>query len=416
MLTIKNNWQTQLTILWWGQALLMAVLVMSLPYWPLYLDTLEHFTREQLRFWSAAIYIAPFLSAIFSSPLWGNLGDRYGHKKMVIRACLGLFITQTLILCTSNIYLILIFRLLQGVLANFIVTAQTWALNLCPETARGVTIGKLQSATAVGNLFGPLLGGFIATYAGYIKIFSISSVICALVTIVFMLTLVETKTLPPKHEQVIEKFSFKNIFYLQQFILTLLGTIIILQLARSIITPIFALFVTEKLGGNDIMVGLLYAATGIMIFISAPRWGKYFDSIIHQFGKIKNKIILLLILCAFLQLLQAYVANVYAVLVLRLLWGICLGGLLPQLLRLLADTNNKQQGVFLGLGDSATKLGNLLGIILGALIENHLGYTATFLMTASCYFIAAFLIIYKLKPHENLAQGTFSNEAKATFV
>src|SRR5262245_61448826 len=127
------NWKAQLNILWLGQTILMAMLAMSLPYWPLYISQLGHYTPSEIRFWSAAIYIAPFVTSTFSSPIWGKLSDKYGYKTMVIRACLGLFITQTLILCFSNVFLILIFRLLQGVLAGFIVSAQAWAMAISPE-------------------------------------------------------------------------------------------------------------------------------------------------------------------------------------------------------------------------------------------------------------------------------------------
>ena len=163
----KTSWQTQINILWLGQALLMAMLAMSLPYWPLYIATLGNFSALEIRYWSAAIYLAPFISSTFSSPFWGRMGDKHGYKPMVIRACLGILITQTLILFVSNVELIFIIRLLQGALAGFISAAQAWALGISPESHRGATIGKLQAATAIGNLFGPLTGGVIATFAGY---------------------------------------------------------------------------------------------------------------------------------------------------------------------------------------------------------------------------------------------------------
>lgn len=69
---IKTSWKTQLHILWFGQAILIAMLAMSLPYWPLYIAKLGDFTPKEIRFWSAAIYIAPFVSSIISSPFWVN--------------------------------------------------------------------------------------------------------------------------------------------------------------------------------------------------------------------------------------------------------------------------------------------------------------------------------------------------------
>jgi MFS transporter, DHA1 family, staphyloferrin B biosynthesis exporter len=409
---IKTGWKAQINILWLGQAILMAMMAMSLPYWPLYISQLGDFTPLEIRYWSAAIYVAPFISSTFSSPFWGRLGDKHGYKPMVIRACLGLLLTQTLILFVSNVFLIFIIRLLQGVLAGFISAAQAWALGICPDNQRGVTIGKLQAATAIGNLLGPLTGGVIATYLGYHAIFTSSSLICLLVTVMFYFFLQNTA---PSTEDASEP-SLKDLTLfsrLQKPILSLLSVIIIMQLARAVITPIFALFVTERLGGNDMTIGVLYAATGLMIFISAPLWGKFFDHYIAKGHQAPVIIAGLLFISAVLQVMHAYSESATAIFILRLLWGICLGALLPVLTRLLVDNAKKnERGLILGFGNSATKMGNLFGILLGALIEAYLGYTNSFLMNALLYIAAGVIILVRIKPLQTLTQRRYSVEGQ----
>lgn len=396
-----KNWKSQLNILWLGQAILMAMLAMSLPYWPLYIATLDQFTPEQIRFWSAAIYIAPFVSSTFTSPIWGKLGDKYGYKPMVIRACLGLFITQTFILFSVNVYFIFLTRLLQGVLAGFIVAAQAWAIAITPDQERGATMGKLQSATAVGNLLGPLLGGVIATIGGYRSIFSSSVVICALITLAFIFLLENVSQLPPQKSHAQCEVKSTSVF--QQYILSILFIIATIQIARAMVTPIFALFVTEHLGGNDITVGVLYAATGLMIFITAPSWGRWFDHIMRACYSAQPIIATLLIISAGLQVLHAYAETALAIFVLRILWGICLGALLPILLKLLVDRADKHEhGLYLGFGNSATKFGNLIGILIGALIEANFGYANSFLTTAFLYVLASIIILLNAQTNKSL--------------
>ena len=400
-----KHWKTQLHILWIGQAILMAVMTMSLPYWPLYISKLGSYSPAEIRFWSAAIYLAPFVSSMFSSPLWGKLGDRYGYKPMVIRACFGLFITQTLILIFNHVFWIFIFRLLQGILAGFIVAAQAWALALSPQEERSRTIGKLQSATAVGNLAGPLAGGIIATYAGYHAIFSLSSVICAMITILFFYFLEQTSTPSISDKKEETNFSLKKIFYFQNNIFFILLIIVMVQLARQVITPFFSLFVTEHLGGNDITVGVLYAATGLMIFLTAPKWGKLFDQWMKENRSIYFIVASLLFTSALIQILHACFNSSFAIFILRILWGISLGGLLPILLRLLVDEGKEsEQGSFLGWGNSATKLGNLGGIIIGYAIESQFGYASSFIMTSFLYIFSGIIILTKIKP-ALVAQG-----------
>ena len=407
----KTSWKTQINIMWIGQAILMAMMAMSLPYWPLYITQLGDFSPLEIRYWSAAIYLAPFISATFSSPFWGRMGDKRGYKPMVMRACLGLLITQTCILLVSNVFLIFVIRLIQGLLAGFIAAAQAWAMEISPENQRGATIGKLQSATAIGNLMGPLLGGIIATYAGYQAIFSSSSIICLLVTIMFFFLLESTPHTKNVLSDELSLTDFKFFSSLQKNIVSLLSVIIIMQLARAMITPIFALFVTERLGGNDMTVGVLYAATGLMIFISAPLWGKYFDANMGKDQHASNMIAGLLFASAVLQIFHAYSESATAIFILRLLWGICLGALLPALIRLLVDNGKEtERGLILGFGNSATKFGNLLGILLGALIEAHFGYRDSFLLNAILYFAAGGIILLYIKPLQTFSEKRYSLE------
>lgn len=398
---IKTSWQTQINILWLGQAIMMAMMGMSLPYWPLYIAALGEFTPLEVRYWSAAIYLAPFLTSMISVPLWGKMGDKQGYKRMIVRAAFGFCLTQALILMVSNVTLIFLIRLLQGLLAGFITAAQSFALTIGPNEQRSSIIGKLQAATAIGNLVGPFLGGVIATFASYQAIFSSSVYISFAMILLFMLFLEADE-----NKKVSKKESVP--FSIKHFMQWLLFIIVLIQIARAAITPIFALFVTEKLGGNDMTVGTLYAATGLMIFLSAPLWGKYFDYLTNQNKDPSPLLILILFASALLQALHTLADSATMIFILRLLWGICLGALLPVLLRLLVDNDKtNQHGMTLGIGNSATKLGNLLGILLGALIEAHFGYTISFLMNAFLYIIAAYFMLMKVErvPLEQSTSG-----------
>lgn len=402
-LSTKN----QLHLLWLGQACLMAVLAMSLPYWPLYLAKLGHVAKSELRYLSAAIYIAPDLVCAFTSPLWGRLGDRYGQKAMVVRACFGLFITQTLIMLTVNAYLILVYRILQGLLAGFIVAGQAWALAMTPRTNHSAIIGKLQSATAIGTLLGPLLGGIIATYFGYRSLFFISTIVCGSWMIAFLVFLQDSSVRHMDQKTKIYQTSStirQSIFHRAAFSLLLI--IFIVQLARSMILPVFALFVIEHLHGNAMTVGFLYAASGAMIFLTAPFWGKIFDGMIQFENRLYHCLAILLLLSALLQYLHAFATTAVMVLVLRLLWGICLAAILPVILRLLVDeVSQDERGTYLGLGNSATKFGNMSGMLLGVIMESKFGFSNSFYMIALLYVIAGMMVLLRVKSAPMVATG-----------
>jgi MFS family permease len=386
------NWKRQLNILWVGQALLMAAMAMSLPYWPLYIETLADLSPTEVRYWSAAIYLAPFLTAFLSAPLWGRLGDKYGYKSMVIRASLGLFLTQALIFISTDVVIIFLIRLLQGALAGFIVAAQAWGLAITPANQQSKTLGKLHAATAVGGLCGPLLGGLIATIWGYQTIFLAAVIISSIISFAFILFLQNPRTQPSLASQKTSSRSLKSVFF-KPLLLTLLLAVLLAQIARNLFTPLFALFVTENLGGNDLFVGILYGGTGLMVLLCAPLWGKLFDYFFSINKSLYNLLGGILFAAAVIQVLHAFTFSLYGIFILRLLWGVCLAAILPLLLKMI--TGNVlaiQRGEYLGWGNSASKLGEMLGVVSGAILESYLGFSTSFLVTAMIYFVAAGVI------------------------
>src|ERR1700733_6714521 len=118
----------QIALLFISQFIIICCLDMTDPYWPL---IIHHFnsllSSQEVQYWSAAIYITPFAMTIISIPIWGHLGDKIGHKKMLIRAASALVVTQCLVGFATNPFLILLIRMLQGIFAGYTAAGQAWA-------------------------------------------------------------------------------------------------------------------------------------------------------------------------------------------------------------------------------------------------------------------------------------------------
>lgn len=71
--------------------------------------------------------------SLFLSSLWGNLGDKYGRKLMMIRATFGLAIAQIIIGFSQDINQLFIGRLLQGGLSGFLPAAMALIASNTPE-------------------------------------------------------------------------------------------------------------------------------------------------------------------------------------------------------------------------------------------------------------------------------------------
>ena len=62
------------------------------PIMPLYLPELGVVSPAAVNMWAGVLTSATSCVAIFTSPLWGGLADRYGRKLMVLRSTLGIAI------------------------------------------------------------------------------------------------------------------------------------------------------------------------------------------------------------------------------------------------------------------------------------------------------------------------------------
>lgn len=386
------NWQKQITLMFIVQLIIIAALEMSDPYWPLIIAKLQPLTAKQIQYWSGGIYMAPFITTIFTTPLWMRLGARIGYKKMILRAGYALALTQILLIFTTNIFLILCIRLLQGALAGFSAAAQAWSINIVPADRHSYAIGRLQAATALGAIIGPVGGGFIANYYGYASIFLSSGLVCAL-TITLLATYLQETTKQPH----IQASKPANLFtHWQTFIFALLLLICLTQAARWMSTPFFALYVVDRIGGNDLSVGILYSCIGIAIALTTPLWGRMLDQYKIKLS-IKHTLIITLLIASVAQFGYAFAHYFYLALVLSLLAGICQGVISLTLFSLLIkNTDAANKGSVIGFGNSAVKLGNLLGIALGALVKAEMNFTYSFILIGLLYFgIACFT--YTLK-------------------
>ena len=86
---MQKNWQRNTWLMAFCVLCTSASYTMLIPFLPLYL--LDLGTPEaDVPFWSSAVFSITFCIAAIMAPIWGRIADRYGRKKMAVRACIGL--------------------------------------------------------------------------------------------------------------------------------------------------------------------------------------------------------------------------------------------------------------------------------------------------------------------------------------
>ncbi len=100
----------------------------------------------------------------FFSPVLGSLSDRYGRRPIVLLSNLGLGLDYVLMALAPTVRWLLIGRILSGITASSVPTAQAYMSDITPRERRAAAFGMLQAAFGFGFIVGPALGGWLAEF------------------------------------------------------------------------------------------------------------------------------------------------------------------------------------------------------------------------------------------------------------
>lgn len=364
------------------QLVSMGAMEMSGPFWPLQIQKLLGAANAQYTgLLSSLVYAGPMMAAMILTPMWGRLGDRTGHKPMIIRALLALAVCQALAAITFDPWLLVAIRVAQGALAGFIAAAQAYALACCGDSGRWHILARLQSATAVGSLAGPVLGGWLMDISGF-------ALLCYSATAVCLSCAVISVFLPSDAPRSRPARTSAPAALPKGWLGAMLGIIVLIQAAKMMPQPFYALYVADVLQAPAWLIGASYAASALTLAVSAPLWGRLFDR--HQPAHTLRIIEWVTWSCALTLAFTAMANEWLGFLASRLLWGVWQGALLPVAYTLIANTvAPSQQGFALGMGNSAAKAGALCGALMGGIGMGMVGLAHSFWLVALTYALAA---------------------------
>ncbi|MEU1276690.1 MFS transporter, partial [Streptomyces sp. NPDC005799] len=141
--------------------------------------------------WVLNIYSLIFAATLIPA---GRLADRYGRKRVFLTGITGFAVTSALCGLAPNVDVLIGGRALQAVFAA-LVTPTSLALLLpeFPPARRPVAIGTWGSMSALAAAVGPTLGALLTQYASWRWIFLVNVPICALVLVLGLRILRETR-------------------------------------------------------------------------------------------------------------------------------------------------------------------------------------------------------------------------------
>jgi multidrug resistance protein len=130
---------------------------------------LPTFAKKQLLVNETAIGIAIAiysLTQFFFNPIFGNLSDKYGRKKIIVFTLLLNALGYVLFAYTNSYLMLLISRVVAGIGGSSIGVAQAYIADVTTTKDRSKGMGIIGAAFGLGFVFGPLIGGLLSKY-GY---------------------------------------------------------------------------------------------------------------------------------------------------------------------------------------------------------------------------------------------------------
>ena len=402
--SFPHSWKFTLGVLFIAQVLSAVGFSMIFPFLPLYIESLGSAGGHSTELLAGLVISVQGITMMIAAPFWGAVADRFGRKKMIMRALFGGAITLALMGFVQSAEQLIIVRAMQGVVTGTVSANNALVAAATPRRRVGFAMGTLQVGLWAGVAVGPLLGGVLADLFGYSIPFVFTAVLLLAGGMVVMLGVNEnfsaSQSRPDFHAAAIFR-GWKSIVQTSG-----VGMVLFLRflssLARVIIVPIAPLFVVSLIAretdSSNTYAGLVMAVSAATSTFGAVYLGNLGDRISHR-----NVLLYCSIAATALYIPQAFVADVWQLLFFQGLAGIAAGGLVAAPSALLSRyTDKNTAGAVYGIDNSVVAASKAVAPIFGASVAILLGMRGAFIAAALVFALIA-LVAWHLLPSDSLA-------------
>ncbi len=395
-------------IIWICSFLVAGTTTMIMPFLSLYIDTFGNHSPAYVQRWSGLIFGATFITAFLMSPIWGRIADKHGFKPILLINGFGIAISIFLMGFVQSVEAFFVLRLLMGVVTGFIPTSLAFISSQTAKEEAGKMLGTLQMGSVSGMLFGPVVGGLLADSFGFQYTFIITSVSITIAAFIVLFGIKEKIKEKSSRAIAYSRKAILSGIFKHRLMFNVMIVTTIIQIGNFSIQPLLSLYVTELTTAKNVafLAGITFSAAGLGNLLFARTWGKLGDDIGYE------KVLSLLLLLSFVFVIpQAFVTELWQLIVCRVLFGVAVGGMIPITTALVRrEAPLEIQGEMMGYNTSFRFLGNIIGPMFGGIVSGFIGISSVFIVTASLFLIAFALLYYaRRKPIQNFEKFLNAN-------
>lgn len=334
------------------------------------------------------------LGQLISSPFWGRLSDRIGRKPVLIAGLLGSVLSYLWIANASSVEELGAARLIGGLMAGNVGAAFAAAADLADEKTRARNMGLLGAAVGFGFIAGPALGALLigetASREGFALVCYASAALAAVAALIALLFFRETLSATARAER--DKPRPRRLaLLLSRPTLTrfVLVTFLVIA-AQALMEVTFGLWADVELSWGPHEVGWTLAALGAgAVLLQGGGAG----AAARALGERMTLLIgLALFAAGFAGLAVSHEVSTMAASLIALTIGIGLAT--PALNSLIAaQAEEHERGAIMGLSQSASAFGRVVGPLGAGALFDQLGAAAPFVAAAMLILAALFVAL-----------------------
>jgi DHA1 family tetracycline resistance protein-like MFS transporter len=331
------------------------------------------FTETQIGFLLAAFP----LCQLVSGPILGRLSDRYGRRPVLAVSQAGTAISFLILGLTTNYWVLLLARALDGASGGNILVAQAYVADVTKPEDRARGLGMIGAAFGVGFVLGPLLGGLLldlpVAESWRLRVpFLVAAGFSTLAWVLVLLRLPESR-----HSARARVLSWRGVADIVTSptigLLVIVGALNVLAFAS--LEGTFSLYLGGRLGWTPQQAAYGFAFLGL---VSAIVQGGLIRRLVPRFGEPRLILVGLLTLAlglAWLAALRTWPGLIGA----SVLVGVGQGIASPTILGLLSRlTPESEQGSVFGAFTSAQTLARTINYVVANRLLGQLGPSAPF--------------------------------------
>ncbi len=388
-----ESWKRTLYLSWAILFSIAAGLGMFMPFLPLYVKDLGVTDPRAQSLWSGVLYGVAYFATAMLAPLWGTISDKYGRKPLILRTTLGISVIALLMSLVTNVYQLLVLRILHGMCGGTMPAFVALVAFSLPKDKIGQGLGTMQTALLGGNIVGPSIGGVLADWMGYRNVLLVMSFLMFVAGMLTLFFIHEPARDPAKARDRV----FHNIKFvisspnLRIVALALFTT----QFSLYIMEPILPLFIVSlhSAGNSATLVGLVISITGFATMLFAPYRGNAGDRKGHR-----NVLARSMFATGVVYMPQALVTSAYQLMPLRAVIGFFIAGIEPSAQSVIVkNTTDSQRGGVLGITHSVRLCGMAIGPFIGGSLGAVFGLRFPFVLTSLLLMSLSYFLMRQIK-------------------